>query len=368
MLKKKKTRKILIIANLDIGLYKFRKVLIQRLLDEGNDVFISLPQGTLIKNLENMGCQFIETPVDRRGINPITDLGLFLRYLKIIRNVKPDLIVTYTIKPNIYGGLASRILKVPYAANITGLGTAFQKEGFVKKLVIFLYKLSGRNAKVIFFENAQNQKVFLENGIIRENQSCLLKGAGIDLNEYPLTAYPRQSETIHFLFIGRIMKEKGIHELLEAAKSIKKEFPEIIFDIVGPMEDNYKNRIDTLVQDGIIRYHGYQEDVRPFLEQCHCFVLPSYHEGMANTLLEAGAMGRPLITSRIHGCMEAVEEGKNGYLAKAEDENELEDRIRMFLRLPYEEKKKMGQASREWMETEFDKEKVVEKTVEELAD
>lgn len=364
----KKTKRILIIANLDLGLYKFRKALIQRLLDDGNDVYISLPNGTLVKKMEAMGCHFIETKVDRRGINPVTDFGLMLSYWNIMRNIKPDLVISYTIKPNIYGGMVSRLLRIPYAVNITGLGTAFQSEGFVKKLVTFLYKLSCRKAKTIFFENTGNQKVFLENNIIRKNQSCILSGAGIDLEEYPYTPYPKERSPIHFLFIGRIMKEKGMDELLEAAQHIKNEFLDTVFDIVGPMEDDYKNQIESLVKHGIIRYHGYQEDVKLLIKKSHCFVLPSYHEGMANTLLEAGSMGRPLITSRIHGCMEAVEEGKSGYLIKVQDEEELEDAIREFIRLPYEEKEKMGQASRRMMERRFDKRKVVEKTVEQLRD
>lgn len=360
-------KKILILANLDVGLYKFRKALIQELLDQGNEVYISLPKGMLVEKMKGMGCHFIETPVDRRGINPATDFKLMLRYFEILKTIKPDLVITYTIKPNIYGGLAARLKRVPYAINITGLGTAFQNENMIKKLVVFLYKLACKKAKTIFFENEENKNVFLQNKIIKKSQACLLPGAGIDLTEYKMTQYPKESRNIRFLFIGRVMKEKGVEELFKAARNIKKVYPEASFDIVGPMEDDYKDRIHSLVKNGIIYYYGYQEDVRPFIEKCDCFVLPSYHEGMANTLLESGAMGRPLITSRIHGCMEAVKEGENGYLVDVKDARGLEDKIKDFIELSYEEKKKMGEMSRKVMVEKFDKKDVVRMTVRELS-
>lgn len=361
-----KNKKILILANLDVGLYKFRKALIKELLDQGNEVYISLPKGLLIEKLEKMGCHFIETPVDRRGINPATDFKLMLRYFEIMKTIRPDLVITYTIKPNIYGGLAARLKKIPYAVNITGLGTAFQSENMIKKLVVFLYKLSCRKAKTVFFENAENKQVFLKNKIIKEIQTCLLPGAGIDLEEYKMTSYPEESRNIRFLFIGRVMREKGVEELFKAAKNIKKLYPEVSFDIVGPMEDDYKDRINSLVRNGIIYYYGYQEDVKPFIKKSDCFVLPSYHEGMANTLLESAAMGRPLITSRIHGCMEAVREGQNGYLVDVKDARGLEEKIVEFIELSYTQKKKMGEMSRKVMIDRFDKRDVVRMTVEGL--
>lgn len=359
-------KKILILANLDVGLYKFRKALIKELLEQGNEVYIALPKGLLVEKLENMGCHFIETPVDRRGINPATDFKLMMRYFKMIRKIHPDLVITYTIKPNIYGGLAARIKRIPYAVNITGLGTAFQSENMIKKLVVFLYKLSCKKAKTVFFENAENKQVFLNNKIIKEVQTCLLPGAGIDLDEYKMTLYPEESRNIRFLFIGRVMKEKGVEELLKAAKNIKKIYPEASFDIVGPMEDDYKERIQSLVRNGIIYYYGYQEDVKPFIKKCDCFVLPSYHEGMANTLLESAAMGRPLITSRIHGCMEAVKEGENGYLVDVKDARGLEKKMVEFIELSYAQKKKMGEMSRKVMVERFDKRDVVRMTIEGL--
>lgn len=355
--------KILILANNDVGLYKFRKELIQELIRKGHKVIVSLPEGELIPDIKKLGVKVILTDVDRRGINPLTDLGLMIKYLRMGLTLKPDLVITYTIKPNVYGGLICRVLKIPYAENITGLGTTFQKDNMVKKLVCLLYRIGCGRAKVVFFENEGNKQIFLEHHLIREEQAYRLNGAGVNLEEYPYTEYPDESEPIRFLFIGRIMKEKGVDELFEAASRIKQEYPEVLFDIVGPMEDEYGSVIEELEKDGIITYYGYQKDVRPFIAKCHCFVLPSWHEGMANTLLEAGAMGRPLITSRIHGCMEAVEEGKNGYLFEKKNVQKLYDSLCQFISLTFEKKKNMGLLSRAVIETMFDKNEIVKSTL-----
>lgn len=355
--------KILILANNDVGLYKFRKELIQELIYRGNKVIVSVPDGELIPDIRKLGVKVILTDVDRRGVNPLTDLKLLMRYLRMEITLKPDLVITYTIKPNIYGGLISRVLHIPYAENITGLGTTFQAENLVKKLVCFLYKISSKRARVVFFENEGNKQVFLENHLIREEQACRLNGAGVNLEEYPYTEYPDEGEPVRFLFIGRVMKEKGVDELFEAARRIKKEYPDVLFDIVGPMEDEYDSVIKKLEDEGIITYYGYQKDVKPFIARCHCFVLPSWHEGMANTLLEAGAMGRPLITTRIHGCMEAVEEEKNGYLFEKKNVQELYDSLCQFISLTFEKKKTMGLLSRTVIETKFDKKEIVKSTL-----
>lgn len=356
-------KRILILANNDVGLYKFRKELIQELLKK-HYVFISLPNGELVKELIQMGCQFIDTPVDRRGINPMTDLQLLKRYKQIVQEIKPDLLITYTIKPNIYGGLMARSMGIPYAINITGLGTAFQTDNFIRKLVCFLYKRATKNARVVFFENQGNRDLFLQLRLIQPQQACTLNGAGVNLDEYAFAPYPQDQKHIRFLFIGRVMKEKGIDELLAAAKKIKSENQQIIFDIVGPMEDDYRKTIDDAVNSGIIQYYGFQSDVRAFIRQCHCFVLPSYHEGMANTLLESAAMGRPLITSDIHGCKEAVD--GNGYTCRVKDTDDLYDKLNRFIKLSHQEKTQMGLRSRKLMEQVFDKKKVVQQTIQKL--
>jgi galacturonosyltransferase len=358
--------KILVLANNDVGLYKFRKELLIELINTGNKVYISLPYGEYIENLKELGCIFIDTDIDRRGINPITDLKLFIKYLFIIKKFKPDLVITYTIKPNIYGGIVSRICNINYAINITGLGTAFQRRNLLRKVIILLYKMSCKKSISVFFENEENREVFLSHKIVSKNRTHKLNGAGVNLAEYSFCDYPDDGKEIRFLFIGRIMREKGVDELFETAGRLKKEYDNITFDILGLMEDNYEDVVEELSNQEIINYHSFQKDIRPFVINAHCFILPSYHEGMANTLLECGAMGRPLITSNIPGCREAVINEKSGYLIKIMDSEDLYDKVRMFIEQPYEVKKNMGIQSYIHICNIFDKKKVIENTLSEL--
>lgn len=353
--------RILILANNDVGLYQFRRELIQSLLEE-HQVLISLPDGGMVRPLEEMGCQFVDTPVDRRGINPATDLKLLVRYVKMLRQYKPDLVITYTIKPNVYGGLACRLLGIPYAANITGLGTAFQKQGMLRKLVVLLNKTALKKAKVVFFENSTNTGVFQQEKIVTSKQCKLLNGAGVNLDHFAYAPYPTEEET-RFLFVGRVMKEKGIEELFSAMERLRNEGKNCRLDVLGGYEENYEEAIRCYEEAGWLRYHGYVKDVRPYIEKAHCFVLPSYHEGMANTNLECAAMGRPLITSDIPGCREAVIPGKSGLLCQSQDADSLYDVMKQFLSLSAEERAEMGKAGRRHMEEVFDKKKVVAETM-----
>lgn len=357
--------KILILTNNDVGLYKFRKELIMKLIEMGHQIIISLPDGELVSSLKTLGCRFIDTPVDRRGMNPFADIKLFCCYHKIIRKILPDIIITYTIKPNIYGGLAARQRKIPYYINITGLGTAFQKEDLVKKTVIYFYKIACKRARVLFFENEGDCQRFLSEKIVLKEHTYVLNGAGVNIQDYLFTEYPKQENPIRFLFIGRIMKEKGIDELLAAFLKLKQE-EDVILDVVGPIEDmQYREKIDKLVALKEIHYYGFQEDVKSYIKKCHCVVLPSYHEGMANVLLEAGSMGRPLIVSKIYGCKEAIN-GKNGMTVKCRDIEDLYNKMKKFVMLPYEKKQEMGMESHKYISERFSKEKVVKNTIEKI--
>lgn len=356
--------KVLILANNDIGLYQFRRELIAALLEK-HQVAISLPDGDMVRPLEEMGCRFLDTPLDRRGINPVKDLGLLCRYWKLLRQEKPDLVITYTIKPNIYGGLVSRLLGIPYAVNITGLGTAFQNPGLLRSLVTFLYKIALKKAKVVFFENAGNRQVLLDAKIVPEEKTCLLSGAGVNLEHYTYTPYPEE-ETTRFLFVGRVMREKGVDELFSAMERLSAEGENCTLDILGGYEEDYEATIRRHEAAGWLRYHGYVKDVRPYIEKAHCFVLPSYHEGMANTNLECAAMGRPVITSGIPGCREAVIPGESGLLCKPQDAHSLYETMKRFLSLPRETRVRMGVQGRTHMEAVFDKKKVVADTLKEL--
>ena len=355
-------KRILVLANLDVGLYRFRKELLETLLAMGHEVYVSLPGGVLIENLENMGCRFVETEVDRRGLNPVRDMKLFLEYRKLLKEIKPDLVVTYTIKPNIYGGLASRLAGVTYAANVTGLGTAFQRKGLAQ-IVTVLYKAALSKAKTVFFENEENAREFRKRKILKAERQTVLPGAGINLEEYPCTAYPDHDE-IRFLYLGRIMKEKGMDELFAAMNQLRQRYgSRVMLDMVGFFEDEYKDQVEQLVKDGIAVFHGFQQDPRPYYTRADCVVLPSYHEGMSNVLLEAAAMGRPIITSDIPGCREAVENGSTGCLCRVKDEEALYEAMCRMAETPRNVREKMGQAGRRKMELEFDKKKVVEQTV-----
>lgn len=356
--------RVLILANFDVGLYQFRKELIQALL-KTNEVYISLPYGELVEPLQQMGCHFLNTPLQRRGMNPLRDGKLFFSYRRIFREIKPDLVITYTIKPNIYGGFAARLAGIPCAANITGLGTAFQGTGILRKIVTRMYKISLKKAKVVFFENDENRQIFLDEKIVSEAQTCLLSGAGVNLEHYRVADYPGGEQT-KFLFIGRVMREKGVDELIDAMKRLVSEGVNCSLDMLGGFDEDYSRVIRECEEAGWLRYHGYQKDVRPFIAESHCFVLPSWHEGMANTNLECAASGRPVITSRIHGCMEAVEDGVTGFLCERQNAGDLYRVMKTFCTLDNEQRRQMGLAGRQRMERLFDKRDVVEATIRRL--
>lgn len=354
--------RILILANNDLGLYRFRKDLISRLLSCGNEVYISLPNGDFVEPLTKMGCIFIDTPVDRRGMNVKNDLGLFRNYRSIINDVKPDLIITYTIKPNIYGGIASRLKKKQYAINITGLGSAFEKRGVLRRVLILLHKIALKKASVVFVENNGIAELITNLKMCRKEQIVVVNGAGVDLDEFSYQEYPIH-KTLHFLFVGRVMKDKGVDELLEATKRLVGNGYDCVLDIVGPFEEDYGEIIKKSVNEGWLHYHGFQKDVRPFIANCDCFVLPSFHEGMANTNLESASSGRPVITSNIPGCKESVIEGKSGILVEIKSTDSLYDAMAKMCELPLDKRRAMGLEGRKHMEKVFDKHLVVDNTI-----
>lgn len=353
--------RILIIANDSNGLYLFRRQLISALIGKGHKVTALTPFDTDVDNLRDLGSLLIETPIDRRGINPFKDLSLLRLYRKEIRRSAPDIVITYTIKPNIYGGIVCRWLKIPYSANITGLGTAFEGSGLLRKIAITLYKTALKKAKVVFFENRDNCEFFISEGIVEKNRTHVLNGAGVDTRHFHYQEYP-QNEVFDFLFIGRVMKEKGVDELLEAMSRLIADGEKCSLDILGHYEENYKVKIENAQAAGWLRYHGNQPDVRPFIAACDCFVLPSYHEGMANTNLECASSGRPIITSNIAGCREAVTEG-SGFLCAPRDPDSLYDAMRRMIKTKREVRLEMGKMGRRHMEEVFDKDKVVNDTL-----
>lgn len=358
-------KKILILANNAGGLYRFRDMLINTLIERGYDVYASMPYDDSVPDIQKMGVHTIETIVDRRGTNPVKEIKLFFAYIKIIKQVKPDFVITYTIKPNIYGGLSCRLVHIPYAVNITGLGSAFENGGAIERIVTVMNRIACKNAKVVFFENEENRRLFLRNRIVKESQTHRLNGAGVNIERFQVTEYPK-GDKIRFLFMGRVMAEKGINELFEVMKKLVAEGINCELYVLGGYEEDYEEKIDEYGNEGWLYYHGYQKDVRPFISNCHCVVLPSWHEGMANTNLESAASGRPVITSDIPGCMEAVIDGKTGYLSERKNAEDLYRVMKKFTELSYEERKTMGLAGRKHMEEAFDKKKVVAETVKAL--
>jgi glycosyltransferase involved in cell wall biosynthesis len=356
--------RILIFANNDVGLYKFRKELIEELV-KSNEVYVSLPNGQFIPHLEELGCKFISTPISRRGTNPITDLKLFMQYRRIIPEIKPDMVLTYTIKPNIYGGLACRLSNVPYMANITGLGTAVEQGGLLQKITLLLYKAALKNAKCVFFQNKENEAFFAKQKII-SGKHRLIPGSGVNLQFYTLLDYP-PDETVEFLFIARIMKEKGIEQYLDAAEYIRKKYTNTIFHIVGPCEQDYEAKLKKMQDLGIVNYHGVQNDVREFHMKSHCTIHPTFYpEGMSNVLLESAACGRPIITTNRSGCREVVDDYVNGFIVEEQNSQDLIRKIEMFLELDYEAKRQMGLAGRAKVEKKFDREIIIDIYLKEL--
>lgn len=361
----KRPMQILILANHSGGLYDFRKDLIAELKTHAS-VAVAVPHNDRWDELNGLADRVIELPVDRRGMNLLHDGKLFRQYRAILKEIQPDLVLTYTIKPNIYGGLACRMAHIPYAVNITGLGSAIENGGWLKKFVLALYRPALKGAKVVFFENAGNRDTLAATGVVPKGRDVVLHGAGVNLEDYPCQPYPQEGP-VRFLFVGRVMHEKGVDELFAAAKRMKQQYGEQVeFHMVGSFEEAYKPVMDQLEQTGVVKYHGYQSDMKPFYAMAGCVVLPSYHEGMSNVLLEAAASGRPLITSDIPGCREAVENGVSGYLCPARDADALYEAMRRFAALPVEQRSQMGRCGRERMEQQFSKTAVVAETIKHL--
>ncbi|MCD7951060.1 MAG: glycosyltransferase family 4 protein [Erysipelotrichaceae bacterium] len=354
--------KIVIITNHSYMLYQFRRELIHR-LQEDNEVVLLMPFVGHENDFD--GCKTIHTDIDRRGINPLTDLKLMRTYKRLLKQEKPDLVMTYSIKPNIYGGLICQSLHIPYFANVQGLGTAFESK-YLSVVVTMLYKRALQKVQKVFFENKENAQEFINRNIVSINKIKVLNGAGVNLQHYAYHDYPHD-DVIHYIFVGRIMKEKGIDEIIYTAKKMKELYQDkVVFDLVGFFEDEYKETIEHLQKENIINFYGFQQDVRPYIIRSHCLMLPSYHEGMANTILEASAMGRPVIVSNIPGCKEGMIDNESGYLVEVKNKEDLFDKVNQFYQLPLDKKIQMGIKARELMEDVFDKEKVVEETYKEL--
>jgi Glycosyltransferase len=349
-------KKILVIANYD-DFYNTRAELVEKLLQHFK-VYISYPVGPNAEKFIKMGAAFIDTPIDRRGTNIFHDFKLLNTYKRLINEVKPDIVLTFSIKPNIYAGVLCRFFNIPYIANITGLGTAIANSGFTQKLALLLYKIGLKASNCVFFQNIPNSELFLRKKIVRNN-ARIIPGSGVNITVHKYEEYPDNDESIRFLFIGRIMKDKGIEEFLIAARRVKEIYPNTCFDLIGILEEDYSDILYKLMEEGIINYVGSQSDVHRFIKNSHATVLPSYHEGTSNVLLETASTGRPVIASNVTGCKETFDEGISGLGFEAKNVDDLVETLITFIKFPLEQKKAMGIAGRNKMEKEFDRSIVV---------
>lgn len=356
--------KIMIVANNDVGLYKFRRELVEELL-RTHEVHICLPDGGYIETLREMGCVYHACEFDRHGTNPLAELRQISFYKDMLKVVKPDIVFTYTVKPNIYAGMACASMGIPYVANITGLGTAIENGGLMQKFLLLLYKVGLRKAQKVFFQNESNRDFMLAKRVVKGNYG-MLPGSGVNLDEHKAEPYPEEEEPLILVNIGRIMKDKGADEILYAAKTIRKENPNVIFRVIGGFDGAYEEKVRTAANAGEIEYLGHQSDVHTCLKEAHAIVHASYHEGMSNVLLEAAACARPVVATDVAGCRETYDDGISGIACKAREGDDLVRAIREFIAIPYAQKEAMGRAGRKKAEREFDRAIVIAHYLEEI--
>ncbi len=360
-------RTIAIISNEHSWTYNLRKEIIEALLLQGDKIILIVPYGEKIELLKQMGCEYYDVPMfSRRGKNPFVELRLIIEYKSLLKLIKPDVVLTYTIKPNLYGGFVCRMLNIPNIANITGLGTAADKKGLISYAAKCLYKIGLSKSTCVFAQNKGNEKYLLSNRIISKSKIRLIPGSGVNLDRFTVKDYP-SDDVVKYVFISRILKEKGIEQYLKAATYIKNKFPNTEFHICGFCEDEYKGKLDEKQQAGVVIYHGMIDDVPEFLEGMHCLVHPSYYlEGLSNVCLEAGASGRPVITTAHEGCRETVRDGVSGFIVPIKNSKELAKAMMAFYKLDNSKKKEMGLEARKYVEENFDRNIIVKAYLEEI--
>lgn len=356
--------KVLISANSAWNIANFRAGLIRSLQAAGHIVVAAAPADGETERLKALGCCFIPLPMDNQGTSPARDMALLARYRRLLKAERPEVFLSYTIKPNIYGTLAARSLGIPSINNVSGLGTAFIRDGWLTTVVKRLYGAALAGSSTVFFQNTEDRDLFLANGLVQTAQAEVLPGSGIDLTQFAATPMP-DGEDVIFLMIARLLWDKGVGEYVEAARLLKARVPAAQCRILGFLDVPNRTAVaradvERWVEEGIITYQGATDDVRPFIEAAHCVVLPSYREGTPRTLLEAAAMARPLIATDVPGCREPVREGVNGHLCTVRDGADLADKMAAFCAAPPAARAAMGRASRALAEEHYAEEIVVE--------
>lgn len=357
--------RVAIVLNTSWNIVNFRMNLIRSLQEQGYEIHTIAPHDDFTPQLTEAGCFYHALKMDSRGANPLKDSALIFELYSIYKRVKPDVILHYTIKPNVYGSLAAAMLGIPTINNVCGLGTVFLKNDIISVVAKFLYKLSFRFPKKVFFQNQDDIQLFLDKKLIAPSKVDLVPGSGIDLSKFTPLPFTR-NEKFTFLLISRLITDKGILEYIEAVRKLKKEGLQARFQILGAMDSDHKRGISKkLVQEwidtGTIEYLGKTEDVRPYINKADCVVLPSYREGTPRTLLEAASSSKPIVATNVPGCHQVVEDKINGLLCNVKDADDLADKMRTMTRLDSETLQTFGKNGRLKMEAEFDESIVINK-------
>ena len=362
-------KKILISINTAWNLLNFRSGLIHELISSGFEVICAAPKDKYVAGLKLLGCCFVHLEIDNQGTHPVRDFLLLWRYWRLLKTEKPDLCLFYTVKPNVYGSLASTICGIPFINNVSGLGAVFIQGGWLKRFVSLLYRLAFRNSNQIFFQNRDDLGLFLENKLVKIELTNLLPGSGINLHRFTpvddADLKPRTSQ-FRFLLIARMLKDKGVVEFVNAAQLIKESGVKAEFCLLGFLDVQNPAAISSELMkqwtdQGFVKYLGTSDDVREHIALADCIVLPSYREGTPRSLLEAAAMAKPIITTNVVGCKDVVEHGVNGFLCEVKNAQDLALKMKEMLFLSEDQRKLMGQNGRIKMEKEFDEQIVIQK-------
>ena len=360
--------KVLILANDTTYVYNLRLAIIKELIKNKYQVYVVSEVINFKDELEEVGCKLIDISIGRHGTNPLSDIKLLKKYKKLFKEINPDYILSYNIKPNVYGGMACKKMKCKFLPNITGLGTALEYPGIMQKITIVLNKIGLKKSDVVFFQNSENMDFSKKHRILsKKTKMVLLPGSGVDLEKHKLLDYPKNKK-IKFLYVARIMKEKGIDIYLETAKKIKEKYPNTEFHICGYCDDDkYKEILNEYEKNKIIIYHGEQKDMIPFFEMADAIIHPSYYpEGMSNVLLEAAAHGRPIICTNRSGCRETVDDKKTGLIVPIKDTDSVIIAVEELINMSYNKRKQMGINGRKKIEKDFDRQIVVKKYMTEI--
>lgn len=361
--------KVLIFANDNTSIYHFRRELLRRLVAEGFEVTVTLPSHERNQEFRDLGCDVVETPLSRFGTNPIHELVSISSFFGIARAVDPDVMLTFTVKPNIYGGFVSQILHLPFIGAVTGLGATFQKEGAIRDFMTWLHRVAFRKAFAVFFENSANRQFFFDRNVVSDANSLVVSGSGVNLQTNPLAKGRQRDGITRFITVARIREDKGFRELFAAIRRVCAERDQVEFHLVGWYEDDsFRQMVEDLERQYPVVVHGSvsQGRVRELFSQSDCLIHPSHHEGMANVILEAAAAGVPCIVSDIPGCREAIDDGTTGFLFPVNDTDALVAAIERMCVTPCSTRQSMGVAARQLMESRFDRERVVDRYLEQI--